>query len=353
VRHLADAVRHAPDNAAPLLDLAWAFRALGQADKAHASIGRALALATGDAAPFAPPTLLARADLLLAEGRYAEGWPAWLAARQAVGHAMPVGGPDEWSGSVRLIAAADDAATLMWLRLVPVLAARGLSIELACHDLLAPLAARMPGIAAVVRPGAPMAGAPAVAIAIEDLPAILGSTPENSGATPYLTADPARVARWVDALAPWPGPRIGLAWAERAPGAVLSDLLPAMAGLGATLVSLEAGRAAVQLGTTHGIVEAGPHFETYDDVAAAIAALDLVVAVDSSIAHLAGALGKPVILLLDMTTHWRWGLKDETASWYPRTTLLRRAGDGWAGVTDRLADAAARWLGAGSAGSAA
>jgi hypothetical protein len=87
-----------------------------------------------------------------------------------------------------------------------------------------------------------------------------------------------------------------------------------------------------------------PSLHDYGDTALALAQLDLVLTVDTSVAHLAGALGKPVWLLLSYVPDWRWMLTGETTPWYPTMRLFRQTQQGdWAAVLGRIAQALAAW----------
>jgi ADP-heptose:LPS heptosyltransferase len=87
----------------------------------------------------------------------------------------------------------------------------------------------------------------------------------------------------------------------------------------------------------HGVIQIGQQFEDYSDTAAVVAMLDLVVAVDTSIAHLAGAMGKAVALLLPFSPDWRWLLDRTDSPWYPTMRLFRQTSPGdWDEVIERL-----------------
>ena len=88
----------------------------------------------------------------------------------------------------------------------------------------------------------------------------------------------------------------------------------------------------------------GPALHDYGDAALALDALDLLIGVDTSLLHLAGALGTPVWLLLSDVPDWRWGLEGETTPWYPSVRLFRQARRGdWTGVIARMVGALAQW----------
>jgi len=166
---------------------------------------------------------------------------------------------------------------------------------------------------------------------------------------------------WRDALAGLPGRRIGLVWAGHSrdlqPHAValdrrrsvrLADMAPLAAVPGCSFVSLQLGPPAAQLNEPPaGLVVLGVPQWLHDfaDTAALVANLDLVIAVDTAVAHLAGALGKPVWLLNRFDTCWRWLLERDDSPWYPSLRQFRQAGQGdWTDVMERVAGALGEFI---------
>jgi hypothetical protein len=157
-----------------------------------------------------------------------------------------------------------------------------------------------------------------------------------------LTADPARLAAWAARLGPARGRRIGLAWAG-SPGhandhnrsAPLAALAPIL-GQAAEWIALH--KDALPPGAPAGLRHFGPALVDFAETAALIAQCDMVISVDTSIAHLAACLGKPVWLLLATTPDWRWGRGRADSPWSPTMRLFRQArlGD-WAAVAARVA----------------
>jgi hypothetical protein len=183
------------------------------------------------------------------------------------------------------------------------------------------------------------------------LPRLFGTTAETipyPGG--YMNADPARAAIW-DRLLP-EGPRVGLAWAgnplhsnDRRRSIPPPMLAPLMAVVGRGLVSLQVGRAADGMAKRFGLADRSGQLLDWGDTAAAISALDLVITVDTAVAHLAGALGVPVWLMLPHAPDWRWMLGRDDSPWYAGMRLFRQpsAGD-WATVIERVAAAARELL---------
>jgi tetratricopeptide (TPR) repeat protein len=181
------------------------------------------------------------------------------------------------------------------------------------------------------------------------LPMRLGTTEETiPAAIPYLRVPAGLDAPWQARLAQIPAPRIGLVWAgnprhlndlnRSLPPPVLSPLFDVAA---LSWVSLQIGpRAAEAKLMTGRIVDVTPMLGDFLDTAALLSSLDLVISVDTAVAHLAGALGLPIWLLLPVGNDWRWQLDREDSPWYPTMRLYRQPvyGD-WAPVMSRVAEA--------------
>lgn len=192
-----------------------------------------------------------------------------------------------------------------------------------------------------------------VHIPMMSLARVLGVTVDAVPAPiPYLKADPARVAAWRDRL-PGDGLRIGIVWqgkpgtgVDRGRSYALEQLAPVARVPGVTLVSLQKGFGLDQLDrlpqgmkveTLGTDFDEGP--DAFTDTAAVMQHLDLIISSDTSVAHLAGALGRPVWVPLKFAPDWRWMRDREDSPWYPGTMRLFRQskpGD-WAGVFERLA----------------
>jgi hypothetical protein len=170
---------------------------------------------------------------------------------------------------------------------------------------------------------------------------------------PYLSAPASRVAAWAGRIASLRGPRIGLVWAgnpqhhndlRRSVG--LKELLPLFAATEATFISLQkdlrVGDAEL-LGSHPLLIHFGSELASYEETAAIISLLDLVISVDTSVAHLAGALGRPVWILLPSNPDWRWLLDRDDSPWYPTARLFRQSvRDDWTDVIERVGAAIGR-----------
>ena len=186
------------------------------------------------------------------------------------------------------------------------------------------------------------------------LPRVLGTTPDDVPAqVPYLAADGTQAAGWSQRLSELPGRKVGLVWAglpqysdDAHRSLPLARLAPLGSVAGVTLVSLQTGAAAGQLATLPAglaIYDASPGLRDFADTAALVAALDLVISVDTATAHLAGALGKPVWLLNRFDTDWRWLIDRADSPWYPSMRIFRqpRRGD-WDSVISQICAELAR-----------
>ncbi|MBK8163476.1 MAG: glycosyltransferase family protein [Gammaproteobacteria bacterium] len=224
--------------------------------------------------------------------------------------------------------------TLQFCRYARLVADRGARVILQVQPSLASLLARLAGPAQIVAQGAPLPPFD-LHCPLMSLPLALGTDLQSIPAgIPYLSADTAKVAAWRTRLGTGNTPRVGLAWSGRPThrndtnrSIRLQELAPLL-DAGATFVSLqkevrEEDRAS--LASMPGIRHFGDALQDYDDTAALIECLDLVVTVDTSVAHLAGALGKPVWILLPSNPDWRWLLQREDSPWYPTARLFRQA----------------------------
>ncbi len=244
---------------------------------------------------------------------------------------------------------------LQFLRFVPEVVRRGGRVVLEVPDGLRGLAARIPGVAAVSARGAPP---PAfdTHVALMSLPFVLGpvaGAPATPG--PYLHPPAQRAAQWAERLRArgWTRERelaVGFAWAgnpvlgndrHRSPGLpALSALLDAP-GVRWFALQKGAGRADYAHVALPGhFVDLDAEIDDFDDTAAIMANLDLVVTCDTAVAHLAGALGRPTFVTLPFVPDWRYGLAPHSTDWYPSLRLFRQPACGdWGSVRDAVAAA--------------
>ncbi len=237
--------------------------------------------------------------------------------------------------------------TIQFCRYVPLVAGRGARVLLEVPAQLTDLMASLAGVAEVIarqdKPPDFDLHCPLLS-----LPLALGTRVESIPAqVPYLSVPPEILRRWTNAVGPKRNLRIGLVWAgssghvgDAIRSISLRSLLP-LADLDAEFVSLQKeirGDDATALKERGDIVHFGDELNTFADTAAVIANLDLVISVDTSVAHLAGALAKPVWVLLPFLPDFRWLLNCEDTSWYPTARLFRQQAPGdWSGVISRVA----------------
>lgn len=324
--------------------------------KARWPEARTWALRALDLKPGYPDARLNLGLLDLQAGDLQKGWEGYEARWDLPGFRRPNFGRSLWGGSAtrgkHLLLYPDQGLgdTLMFARYVPRVAAMGLAVHLLGQKELLPVLATLEGALSLHTHGEQLPEFDLHA-SLPSLPRLLKTATVEAipWSGPYLGV-PARVPHRVEldaALAAAPGRKVGLVWrGNRAHGhdayrSVPAEALAALAGLpGITWFSLQLeaeGRLPLP-----GMVDLAPFLGDFADTAHALEALDLLVSVDSSVAHLAGAMGRPVLLLLHRNADWRWFLERTDSPWYPGHTLLRQARYGdWAGpvaaVRERLA----------------
>jgi hypothetical protein len=242
--------------------------------------------------------------------------------------------------------------TFQFIRFLALLGQRGARVVFECPPDLVKLLRGLEGIDCLLPQGTPL---PPVDLQVPllSLPGLLGTTLDSvPSRVPYLKADPSLVDRWRDRLAGMQGRKVGISWQgnphnrnDRARSVPLAAFVPLAHVPGVVLVNLQRGFGSEQLAELAGKAEivdlldqAQESGDAWVDSAALIAALDLVITVDTAVANLAGALGVPVWLALPFTPDWRWLLDREDSPWYPTMCLFRqtRPGD-WPEVFARLA----------------
>ena len=342
----------APDDPLCHANLAVLYYARGEPEAATASAERALAIN-----PRLPGAHLGLAEALLLCGEFERGWQEYeWRFRLGAPPIMPLTHLPEWNGAplagqLLLIADQGFGDSIQFSRYIPWAAERCGSVVLAASRELQPLFRQMPGVASVFDQWdqAP----PCVAYCpLSGLPRLHGTRIDNiPSGVPYLSADPERAAAWrarLDQLAAPGSLRVGVAWAgrpnhrndaNRSMG--LADLSPIGELDGVTLVSLQVGPARAEISGYFGpapLINLGAAIGDFGDTLDIIEQLDVIVSVDTSVAHLAGAAGKPVLLMLPHAPDWRW-LRDRTSSpWYPTVRLFRQSERGrWAEVVRSVA----------------
>jgi tetratricopeptide (TPR) repeat protein len=237
--------------------------------------------------------------------------------------------------------------TVQFARYVPLLARAGATVVLEVQPELKDLLAGLDGAAAVIARGEPRPPF--------DVHCPLGSLPlacKTEAATvpaeiPYLRASEPRIARWRPRLAALPAPRIALAWSGRESHAndrnrsiPLARLEPLLATPAMSFVSVQRDVRAADaeaLARDGRILHVGGELADFADTAAVLSLVDLLICVDTSVAHVAGALGRPALVLLPFQPDWRWMLGRDRSPWYPALQLFRQPAVGdWDSVIERV-----------------
>jgi Flp pilus assembly protein TadD len=340
----------APDHAAAWHGRGRALAALNRHDEAVASYGNAHRNGKDDA-----DLHFSEALALLTLGDYQRGFEKYEARWRRTGMPPPKSrGRPLWLGeyplshkTVLLHAEQGLGDTIQFARYVPLVAASGAQIVLEVQSELTALLSRLDGGATVIARGEALPPFD-LHCPLGSLPLALRTAPHNVPAPiPYLSAEAAALAKWSARLAALPHPRIALAWSgnpghfndrnRSLPFASLAPLLSAPAcflSIQRDLRSADADRLAHEPRVTH----LGGELQSFTDTAAVIAVADLVICADTAVAHLAGAMGRPLWVLLPFVPDWRWTLDGESSPWYPAARLFRQSALGdWAGVIDRLA----------------
>ena len=333
-------------------------KTLGRYDQAELHFDLALALQ-----PDNPTAEFELALMQLARGNFKQGSPKYEARFRVPALAVPPrdfnvprwNGAQPLAGKTLLVHAEQGLGdTLQFCRYLPSLATRGATVVFEVMPALTALMATLSGGIRVIARGDPL---PPIDYHCPLLSLPLAFATELAtipAEVPYLSANPERVARWAPRLAGLAGLKVGLAWQgnpgverliwARGRSIPLAVLAPLAQLSGVSLVSLQKGVGADQLKHVpfrHRLLDLGPEFDggpsAFLDSAAVMSDLDLVISSDTSIAHLAGSLGRPVWTLLHASPDWRWLLDRADSPWYPTMRLFRQSGGGWDGVVGVVA----------------
>jgi Tfp pilus assembly protein PilF len=334
-------------------NLGFVLKEQGRLDEALAGIAQALRLQ-----PDSAEAHVNRAETWLLQGNFAQGWPEYewrwrwrefkpRSFRQPRWDGAPLAGR-----TILLHAEQGVGDTLQFIRYAPLVRSRGGTVLVEAPAGLVPLLARCAGVDRVAAIGS---GLPdfAVHAPLLSLPAVFGTTLASVPAEiPYLSADAQLVELWRNELAAVGGLRVGIVWQgrpshkrDRHRSVPLTYFEPLARVSGVHLVSLQVGPGTEQVPTVASrfpLFDLGSRFDpaSFMDAAAAVMSLDLVITVDTSMAHLAGALGVPVWVALPFAPDFRWLLHREDSPWYPSMRLFRQTAPGaWMEVFERLAGA--------------
>jgi len=344
------ALEHAPDNAQLLTNRAVVLRRLDRPREALMCASRALV-----SRPHFAQARFVESVARLTLGDFKQGWRGYetrwdvgflASQRRTFTAPLWLGAPSLAGKAILLHAEQGFGDTLQFVRYAPLLAKRGAKVILELPPALSRLLCALPGIDVVLIRGdalprfdfhCPLMSLPlAFGTELETIPAVI----------PYIAPAAEDVAAWRARLSAR-GPLIGLVWSGEPShdndlnrSMRLATLLPLLDLRDMTFVSLQHEVRESDAGVLREhpeILRIGDQFGDFADTAAAIAVLDVVVAVDTAVAHLAGAIGKPVFILLPFAADFRW-LRERTDSpWYPTARLFRqpRFGD-WTSVVDAV-----------------
>lgn len=347
------AIRLAPNHPEAHFNLGVSYQRRGLYDQALSSLDRAI--------EYRPEFVEAhwyKSFICLLLGDYARGWDEYeWRLRQKANVPRPFVQPI-WDGSSlegRTILVHDEQGygdTFEFVRYLPLVKAKGGRLVLECHSRLSAILRGLEGCDEIIERVSPHE-VPKIAfdtqIHLMSLPRVFGtrldSVPQN---VPYITADPGRVEDWRERVAGDRNFKVGLAWSSA--GSIrscnLSDFQPLSEVPGLSFYSLQKGPGAEQAD----VPPAGMQLirldremdltERFVDTAALMMSLDLIISVDTSTVHLAGAMGRPVWTLLSAFPDWRWTHSGRETPWYPTMRLFRQneLGD-WAGVFSQVQEA--------------
>lgn len=346
-----DAVERDPRHVRAFTNLGVAYREQGRLEDAIACFSTAI-----DLNPAYVDAHWNRSLALLMSGDYAAGWAGYEWRRVLPRFAVRRLAQPEWDGSVlagrTLLIHTEQGLgdTVQFLRYIGLVRERcidasGGQIHVECSAALIPLLSHS-AIDELCIAGDGQADCD-VQAPLMSLPGLLEPDPAKAAyLIPYLGADPSLTRLWADRLSAYPGMRIGVCWqgnpdyaADQRRSIPLGAFAPISRLRGVHLVSLQKMPDASPLPVERGValIDPGADFDAshgaFMDSAAVMANLDLVITVDTAVAHLAGALGVETWLLLADVPDWRWGLSGETTPWYPSLRLFRQpsAGD-WPSV---------------------
>ena len=348
-----ESIRLDPNNPDHLVNMSLIFVDVDDRERAIACLLRALGLRHDHADGH-----LAMAQILLSQRNFDAGWKEyeWRNLTEAGKATMPAMTSAHWNGMAipngRLLLVGDQGYgdTIQFARYIPMAAARVQDVILGCSQEMGPLLTNVPGVAQYCHRWNDVPGH-AVHCRLSSLPYLFGTTPEAIPApVPYLHADRARVAHWRDRLnATLPAglKRIGLAWTgrpthpnDRRRSMRLDRLLPLTQAGPAAFVSLQKPMPDADKATVsrfNGMTDLSEELTDFGETAALLENLDLVITVDTSMGHLAGAMGKPVWILIPKAADWRWMLDREDSPWYPTVRLFRQTRPGeWDPVLEQI-----------------
>jgi len=359
------ALAAAPGHATAWLNRGRALSQLNRLDEAIVSYDKALAIRKdyADAHFNNALALLTRGDYRRGFAEYEWRWRrTGMPAQRSRGKPLWLGEYPLARKTILLHAEQGLGDTIQFARYAPLVAASGAKVVLEVQAELQPLLRRLDGVAAVIARGETPPPFD-VHCPLGSLPLALHTEPDTVPAQiPYLSADAAKLAQWSARLEALPRPWVAFAWSgnpshdnDRNRSIAFARLAPLFgppspAGEGrerASFVSVQRelrSEDAAALAGAPRVMHLGAELEDFSDTAAVLALCDLVIAVDTAVVHLAGAMGRPVWVLLPFAPDWRWTRDGDVTPWYPTARLFRQTSLGdWDGVVARVADELGRF----------
>ncbi len=300
-----------------------------------------------------------KAEALLLGGRMKEGWESYewrFKLKQAEGM-LPKTDKPQWDGRPlapgKLLIVGDQGFgdCIQFGRLIPWAALLCPQPVLACSGELTTILRQIPGIGKIVTRWEDTGDYEAY-IPLSGLPRLAGITTENVPPAGYLSPGPALVEGWgarLDRLVPKGRRRVALVWAgrpthknDRKRTMRLEQFAPLFARDDLAILTVQKGEQIAQAGSYYGrapLLNLGPEIADFADTMAILQHVERLVSIDTSVAHIAGAIGVPTALVLPHAPDWRWLLGREDTPWYPSVRLFRqeRAYD-WSGVIERVSE---------------
>jgi tetratricopeptide (TPR) repeat protein len=336
--------------------LGVALQRQNRLDEALASYRKASALQPGYVQSSVNESLI-----LLLLGRYEEAWPKYewrrrLSTMRRVERTQPLWQGNEIASKTILLHSEQGFGdSLQFMRYVPLVAERARHVILEVPRALVRLAASLPIDNLTIVPNDLTPPAADLQCPLMGLPRIFGTRADSiPGRVPYLSPRRPIVERWSKILGGDPRLKVGIVWAgsiahkgDRSRSIALERLAPLFALNGVAWHSLQVGPPAKDVDrlAQGAIVDLSSRLGDFAETAGALLNLDLLVAVDTAVAHLGGALARPTWIMLPFAPDWRWMLEREDSPWYPTVRLFRQPSPGdWDSVIARIGRALAEWI---------
>ena len=336
-----EVIRLKPESADGHTDLGTVLKDLGRFEEAEACYQHALRLQPDNAHCHH-----ALGMLLLLRGDFRRGWAEheWRLCLKKPAPARPPFRQPQWDGSslegktILLYAEQGLGDTLHFVRYAAMVKQRGGTVLLECPASLIPLLGRCAGVDRAVAAGSPLPEFD-FQVPLLSLPSIFATELDRG---PYIETDARQVESWRRELAAIAGFKVGIVWQgnprhhrDRQRSVPLEHFAPLAQLSGVQLLSLQKGPGAEQLprlAASFPVIDLGSRLDetsaAFCDTAAVMQGLDLVITVDTAMAHLAGALGVPVWVALAALPDWRWMLDRNDSPWYPTMRLFRQRKEG-------------------------